>query len=442
MKLESQFSPIPIQQKALDLARSTTAKNILYFGGGGSGKSIAISHIILMRGMNAPGSRHGIFRKTATSCRRTLFDLAFRDAMEMTFPGILADTRTKINETEMTIELGNGSIFFFAGLDSHNITRIMGDKFATIWLNECDEFDYGEVTKLKSRLRDVKKTVSGRELPLRMFYDLNPDLKSHFSYQCFILKNNPARNVPLRSPEDWVSLQMNVSNTDTHLGSDYLEDLMDGSEADVQRYVHGYWRDEREYSMFKPSDVNAHRVVSAPDNLVRVVVSVDPAASSNENSDETGIAVVGQGADGELYVLADYSTRGSPETWAKAVVSAYTDFSADLVVAEKNNGGDMVERNMAVEAPYLPIKLVHASKGKVIRAEPISTLYSKGRVHHVGEFSALEQQMYKFHVDYDRRKDGSPDRLDALVWGLSELTGEVEQPKRGRSLQLTGFWSA
>lgn len=362
----------------------------------------------------------------------------------MNFPGFLTDPRNKINETEMSIELHNGSTIFFAGLDSNNITRIMGDKFATIWLNECDEFEYDDVMKLKSRLRDVRTTIYGKPLALRMFYDLNPNTKDHFSYQCFILKQNPAKNVPLRDPDDWDSLQMNVSETDTHLGPDYLNDQKDGSDAHVQRYVAGYWRDEREYSMFRPSDVNAARVTSPPD-LKRIVVAIDPNASDNPGSDETGIIVAGvdfgEGDDAQFYVLADVSTKGSPSTWAKAAVAAYEDHSADCIVAEKNNGGSMISEVLRHNgAANLPVKLVWASRGKVMRAEPVSALYAKGRVHHVGEHVDLERQMYPFHMDWNRSKDGSPDRLDALVWALTELSGKSAPPITGKVKKNKGFW--
>ncbi|MGK2911238.1 MAG: phage terminase large subunit [Sphingobium sp.] len=439
MRLTDQFKPIPVQAAALDFVKASPARFNLLYGGGGSGKSVVISYILAMRGMNAPGSRHGIFRKTATSCRKTLFDLAFREALEMTYPGLLADKHTKINETEMSIELPNGSIFFFAGLDSSNITRIMGDKFATIWMNECDEFTYDDVMKLKSRLRDVKQTISGKQLPLKMFFDLNPDAKDHFTYRVWVDKINPDRNLPLRKPEDYDSFQMNVSATDTHLGADYLQDQLEGSDAHIQRYVHGYWRDEREHSMFKPSTVNANRVQEAPD-LKRIVVAIDPAASSHEKSDETGIIVAGQCFDGHYYILDDFSLKAQPEGWAEAASDAYRKWSADAVIAERNNGGDMVTSTLRLVAPHLPVKTVWASRGKIVRAEPISALYASNKVHHVGEFSDLEQQMYRFHTDFSRSKDGSPDRLDALVWALSELSGEVEKPNIGRGGKVRGFW--
>lgn len=159
------------------------------------------------------------------------------------------------------------------------------------------------------------------------------------------------------------------------------------------------------------------RVKEAPD-FQRVVVAVDPAMTSGEESDETGIIVAAKGIDGHGYVLSDLTCRMSPDGWARRVVNAYTDHNADRVIAEVNNGGDLVERIIRTADRNISYKAVHASKGKRVRAEPISHLYEQGRVHHVGPFDALEDQQCSFTPD---GFDGSPDRVDALVWALTEL---------------------
>jgi hypothetical protein len=419
----SNFQPIPLQQAAIDLVKSSDATNLLFYGGGRSGKSIVISYIILMRAMAAPGSKHGIFRRTATAARATLFKLAFPKACELTFGReFLANPKNcTINSVDMTITLANGSIISFGGVEEHNRDRILGEEYETIWLNECTEFEYDDYTFLKSRLSGVTLTSSGRRMRPIVFSDLNPDLKTHYTYQCWIAKKNPARNVPLRDPDDWVSLQMNLAEDADHVSASYREGLMDGSDADIQRFVSGYWRDEREHSLFRPSVVNRFRVQAPPADLRRIVVAVDPAISSHEGSDETGIVVAAEAGDGDYYVLADYSLKGAPKEWAAAAVQAYHDWEADRIVAEQNQGGLMVSETLRHASRNVPVKLVHASRGKVIRAEPISALYADGRVHHVGEFKELERQMFAFHSSYDRRKEGSPDRLDALVWAVTEL---------------------
>jgi phage terminase large subunit-like protein len=161
-----------------------------------------------------------------------------------------------------------------------------------------------------------------------------------------------------------------------------------------------------------------------PEKLDRIIVAVDPAASSEEGSDETGIVCVAMAKDADGYnrgyVLADRSLRGAPDDWAKAAVALYREYEADRIIAEKNQGGDMVASVIKAVDRNVPLSLVHASRGKLVRAEPISALYEQGRVHHIGRFDELEDQMCTFSIDYDRR-NGSPDRMDALVWGLSFL---------------------
>jgi phage terminase large subunit-like protein len=160
--------------------------------------------------------------------------------------------------------------------------------------------------------------------------------------------------------------------------------------------------------------------------MARIVIGLDPAVTSGEDSDETGIIVCAKDYQGQAYVLADRSGHYQPTEWAREAVAQYhhPDRPADRIIAEINNGGEMVEHTLRMVDPGVPVKTVHASRGKVIRAEPISALYEKGRVHHVGFFPLLEDSMTSFTVDYDRSVNGSPDRIDALVWALTELLVE------------------
>nr|WP_066560568.1 terminase family protein [Croceicoccus bisphenolivorans] len=164
--------------------------------------------------------------------------------------------------------------------------------------------------------------------------------------------------------------------------------------------------------------------------LVRVVVGVDPPASAR--GDACGIVVAGLGADGFAHVLEDCSVRRpTPERWARAVAYAAERWNADRVIAEANQGGAMVESVLRAASVNLPVRLVHASKGKVARAEPVAALYEAGRVFHVGAFPALEDEMTGLGTGGDYQGPGrSPDRADALVWALSELMlGAHGQPR-------------
>jgi phage terminase large subunit-like protein len=163
----------------------------------------------------------------------------------------------------------------------------------------------------------------------------------------------------------------------------------------------------------------------APD-LVRVVVAIDPAVSTREGSDETGILVAGKDERGHGWVLEDLSGRYQPADWARMAIEAYRRHSADRIVAEVNQGGDLVENTLRTIDADVPFTAVHASRGKYVRAEPIAALYEQGRVHHIRAFPQLEDQLLQFAPDLDRGKAGSPDRADALVWALTELMIERE----------------
>lgn len=170
-------------------------------------------------------------------------------------------------------------------------------------------------------------------------------------------------------------------------------------------------------ALWKRSLIDECRVDQLP-AFKRIVIGVDPAASNNKTSDETGIVVVGLGFDDHGYIIADLSTQGTPDEWGKIVVSAYHDYKADRIIAEINNGGQMVEHVIRTIDKNASYKGVHAAKGKITRAEPVSALYEQQKCHHVGFFTQLEDQM----TDYDMKTTKySPDRMDALVWALTEL---------------------
>lgn len=174
------------------------------------------------------------------------------------------------------------------------------------------------------------------------------------------------------------------------------------------------------------------RVERAP-AMQRVVVAIDPAVTSGEDSDSTGIVAAGVGVDGHLYVLHDRTCRESPERWARRAVDLYDEVEGDRIVAEVNNGGDLVEAVLRTVDPSVPVRKVHASRGKRMRAEPVAALYEQGRVHHVGGLPELEDQMTTWTPD----SADSPDRLDALVWALTDLAVEPANRRRRTILDVS-----
>lgn len=192
-------------------------------------------------------------------------------------------------------------------------------------------------------------------------------------------------------------------------------------------------------ALWNRDTIDADRIYEVPKDLERVYVAVDPAVSNTENSDEHGIIVVGLARDKDGYqhgyILEDGTLRGNPEDWARKAVGLYRTWAADKIIAEKNQGGLMVESTIKAVDRSVPVELVHASRGKIVRAEPISALYEQGRVHHIGRFDLLEDQMCMFSIDNVRNEsNGSPDRVDALVWGLTKIFDKLT----GRRLVVEG----
>ena len=181
--------------------------------------------------------------------------------------------------------------------------------------------------------------------------------------------------------------------------------------------IEGEIIDDAPGALWKRAQIDTLRVAKAP-QLSRIVTAIDPAVTSSARSDETGIIVAGLGRDGHGYVLEDLSLRASPHGWATQAVAGHYRWQGDRVVGEMNNGGEMVEATLRTVDANLPYRGVHASRSKQARAEPIAALYEQGKVHHVGHFADLEDQLCTWEPNTG---DASPDRLDALVWALTEL---------------------
>jgi len=207
-----------------------------------------------------------------------------------------------------------------------------------------------------------------------------------------------------------------TSYDNPHLSRTALDDISkDMTALAVRQEIMAEEVTDVEGSLWKRERIESLRVDKAPE-LVRVIVAIDPSATSTATSDEAGIVVAGVGANGHGYVLADDSLRASPDGWARRSVVAYHQHKADRIVAESNNGGDMVELTVRMVDPTVSYKKVNASRGKLTRAEPVAALYEQGRVHHVGQFPEMEEEMCTWMPG-----DPSPNRMDALVWALTEL---------------------
>jgi phage terminase large subunit-like protein len=202
-----------------------------------------------------------------------------------------------------------------------------------------------------------------------------------------------------------------------NLASDFVDMIKERYEGTTigRQEIHADILDEAPGSLWMRATIEANRVATAPESLSKVVVGVDPAISTG--GAETGIVVVGIDHGGHGYVLGDHSLRGSPQEWATRAINAYREHRANIIAAEQNQGGEMVRSTLATVDPDVPVKLVHASRGKHTRAEPIAAKAEQGKLHHVGIHDILEDQLCTWVPGESRT---SPDRLDAMVWAATE----------------------
>ena len=281
---------------------------------------------------------------------------------------------------------------------------------------------------LRTRLAQKVEKVNGDRLALKAYYDLNPTGKSHWTYQEFVAGVNPANQEPIPAgTRAWV--QMNPIDN-PHLPSEYMQEMDTLPERQRQRFRDGNYLSEVPGTLWPVDSIDESRVWEAPE-IHRIVIAVDPSGSDGTGGDSQGIIAAGRGVDGHAYVLEDASCRLGPAGWARRAVDLYHKHGADLLVAEANYGGAMVESTIKTVDPDVPVKLVKASRGKHVRAEPVAALYESRksddgrelvppRAHHVGRLPELEEQMSSFTTQ-GYQGSGSPDRADALVWALTEL---------------------
>ncbi len=191
--------------------------------------------------------------------------------------------------------------------------------------------------------------------------------------------------------------------------------------------------DDQSGSLWRRDWIESRRVAECPE-LRSIVVAVDPPVTATANSDACGIIIAGLGADGRAYVAEDRTLQGrEPQVWARAAVRAYHDFMADRVVAETNQGGDLVVAILRQIDEAVAVRTVRATRGKWLRAEPVAALYAEGRIAHVGVHAALEEQMLAFGAD-GLARGRSPDRVDALVWAITDLM--IDRPAAPAIRQL------
>ena len=304
----------------------------------------------------------------------------------------------KYYASKKQIEWNNGAKMYMLSGDRPNSIR--GFQFDLVWIDEFAKFlnpaDLLQQVFFSLRLgTNPKCIITTTPKPLKILKELSND-KS-----VYVTNGSTFENEKYLSKQFLNLIKLKYNNTFIGRQELFGELIM-----------------ENENALWKRHNIQYKKVEL--DCLEKIVIGIDPAVTSNKNSDETGIIIAGLGIDNNIYIIEDLSGKYKGSEWAKIVVRAIIDYNADYIVVETNNGGDLVIENLRSINNTLPIKSVHALKGKVARAEPISILYETNKVFHFKEFCELEEQMCNLSYDNDNEKH-SPDRVDALVWAVSEL---------------------
>lgn len=396
-----------------------------------------------MRALKAPNSRHVMFRYRFNAIKASIVLDTFPKVMRLAFPNV----SYKLDRTDWYATLPNGSEIWFAGLDdAERAEKVLGMEFATIYFNECSQIPYQSLQMAITRLaQQVDQVIDGEAKPLRprVFYDMNPPNKAHWSYRQFIQKLDPDSKLALPKPDDYASFKINPTDNRDNIAEDYLETLEGMSGKMRKRFLDGEFGDAVAGALFEDSVIETWRVIdgNVPD-MVRIVVAVDPSGSGDENNadnDEIGIIVEGLGTDGNAYLLEDCTVKAGPGTWGQIAVSAFERWDADTIVGETNFGGDMVRHVIQTARARTPFVKVTASRGKVQRAEPFSSLYEKGKVRHVGRFNELEEELTAF-TTYGFVGGKSPNRADAHIWALAALFPAIVSARsdsKNKPVQIT-----
>ena len=365
----------------------------LYLAGRGAGKTRTAAEWLANEAIRLPDSRWAIVAPTYADARDTCVEGESGILNILRRYKCVSDYNRSIGE----IVLVNGSRIKLFSADKPD--RFRGPQHHGAWCDELASYRYTDAWhQLQFGLRLGAKpriVVTTTPRPTRLI----KELVERKDGSVVVTRGSTFDNAANLAPSALADLRSRYEGT--RLG---------------RQELYGEIVDDVDGALWTRAMIEESRVQDAP-NLIRIVVAIDPAVTSNDESDETGIVVAGLTPDGHYYILDDLSLRTSPERWARRAVEAYHKWGADRIVGETNNGGDMIELLLRQVDPAVSYKKLTATRGKLVRAEPVAALYEQGRAHHVGMFDKLEDQMCNYTPDsYD-----SPDRMDAMVWALHEL---------------------
>jgi PBSX family phage terminase large subunit len=390
------------------------------YGGSRSGKTSLGVYLCLHTALRFPGSQILICKHFLSDLRKSIVHQTIPQIGALLSPDFPRYFEENFNNKDYYIQFSNKSVIWFEGLSNDKQSeKILGREYNLIFLSECTQVEFSVYSKLLSRLaKNIKHYVN------RVLLDCNPTSKKSWVYCLFVEHKDPTTNTPVTNPQNYSHIVMNPTDN-PHIPHQYLNILKHTSSNELKRFYCGEWADDLEGALWKHKWINDHRRENI--NLQQFdacVLGVDPAVSTSANSDETGLIVAGR-IKNEYYIIADLSGVYTPLEWAKKIAYAYEKYSCDYVIVEVNQGGDLVKANIKNVCPSVFVKSVHAKRGKILRAEPIAALYESGLVHHVNYHKELEYQL----IAWDPGKTTfSPDRVDALVYALTELSKPKHTP--------------
>ena len=365
----------------------------LFLAGRGWGKTLTGAYDTVQYCLENRGVVCGVIAPTYGDLKRVVFagDSGFINIIE---PELLSTTG--YNKSDNEIHFYNGSKII--GFPAIEPDRLRGVQFHRAWCDELASWRYRETfDNLMMALRlgqNPKCIITTTPRPTKLIKELATRSDPE------VIKGNTFENIDILAPSAVSMLKERYEGT--RIGRQELF-------AEILEDVEG--------ALFNLGLIDEARVKEAPE-LQRIVVAIDPAVTATEHSDETGIIVAGRDVNNHFYILHDASQTTSPDIWVKKAIELYNRYECDRIVAEVNNGGDLIERLLRTQDSTVPYTSVRATRGKQIRAEPISALYEQNRIHHVGYFKDLEEQMCQFTGNNVKSHD---DRVDALVWAVTSL---------------------
>jgi phage terminase large subunit-like protein len=401
------------QREAVRLMGSEPKYTLLY-GGSRSGKSFIIIRQIFIRALKESGSRHLIVRFAFNHAKQSLWYDTIPKVLSLCFPGF----KPNYNKSDWFIDCGNGSQVWLGGLDDKERTeKVLGNEYSTIFVNEASQVTWSSYSTLLTRLAQKTGLIN------RIYVDCNPPSTQHWIYKLFIQNINPESNEAIDRAL-FSHMRMNPDDNLANLPPDYIDTVLSTlSHRQQKRFRFGEFVDDVEGALWRYDIIDKYRVEKGPElngfpAYNKVVVAIDPSGTATQSSDEAGIVAAGVGIDGHCYIIDDVSGIYTPNQWATYGIRTLFKYEGDHIVAEVNQGWDMVKtiiRNIDARARVVS---VHANRGKVARAEPVVALYERGMVHHIGRLDKLEDQM----TSWDARESNiSPGRIDALVYAVTDL---------------------